>query len=46
MTDHFNSCAIPVRDLAKCVSFYQDKVGLKLQHKRRGHRILRFPQTG
>lgn len=31
MIDHFNAYAIPVRDLEKCVSFYRDKVGLKLQ---------------
>src|SRR5580698_1127577 len=33
MIDHFNAYAIPVRDLEKCVSFYRDKVGLKLQHR-------------
>ncbi len=31
MIDHFNAYAIPVRDFKKCVSFYRDKVGLKLQ---------------
>jgi predicted enzyme related to lactoylglutathione lyase len=33
MIDHFNAYAIPVRDLEKCVSFYRDKAGLKLQHR-------------
>jgi len=33
MIDHFNAYAIPVKDLEKCVSFYRDKVGLKLQHQ-------------
>jgi lactoylglutathione lyase len=33
MIDHFNAYAIPVRDLEKCVAFYRDKVGLKLQHR-------------
>jgi lactoylglutathione lyase len=33
MIDHFNAYAIPVRDLEKCVSFYRDKLGLKLKDK-------------
>lgn len=33
MIDHFNAYGIPVRDLDKCVAFYRDKVGLKLELK-------------
>ena len=33
MIDHFNAYAIPVKDLEKCVSFYRDKLGLKLKTK-------------
>jgi lactoylglutathione lyase len=42
MIDHFDAYAIPVRDLEKCVSFYRDKLGLRLQIKRNDFAYLVF----
>ena len=33
MIDHVNAVTLPVRDLEKCMSFYRDKLGFKLNHK-------------
>lgn len=42
MIDHLNAYVIPVRDLEKCVSFYRDKLGLKLQVKEAEFAYLTF----
>jgi lactoylglutathione lyase len=33
MIDHVNAVVLPVRDVEKCVSFYRDKLGFKLNNK-------------
>ena len=33
MIDHVNAVVLPVRDVEKCMSFYRDKLGFKVNHK-------------
>ena len=33
MIEHVNAVVLPVRDVEKCMSFYRDKLGFKLNHK-------------
>ena len=33
MIDHVNAVVLPVRDVEKCMSFYRDKLGFKLNHQ-------------
>jgi catechol 2,3-dioxygenase-like lactoylglutathione lyase family enzyme len=42
MIDHFNAYVLPVRDLAKSIAFYQDKLGLVLKTKEDNFAYLIF----
>ena len=46
MIDHVNAYALSVKDLEKCVSFYRDKLGFKLDSKEDDFAYLVFNSKG
>ena len=46
MIDHLNAYVLVVRDLEKCLAFYRDKLGFKLEHKEEGFAYLTFTGQG
>ena len=46
MIDHLNAYVLVVRDLEKCLSFYRDTIGFKLEHTEEGFAYLTFSSQG
>jgi lactoylglutathione lyase len=46
MIDHLNAYVLVVRDFAKCLEFYRDKLGFKLEHEEEGFAYLTFSSQG
>ena len=46
MIDHVNAYALSVKDLERCISFYRDKLGFKLESREDDFAYLVFNKQG